>query len=88
MDNYHGFLRSDDNKIKLEASRDILKIVGITGKHTDNPVINQYFTVNNINQIDPQLSSAFGQCFRSLDDDSETIEAEYTDDMSSLEGQD
>ena len=49
IQNYHDFLTSDNEKIKLEASRDIQKTTGIMPTHT----VNQFFTsiMNQHNQV-------------------------------------
>ena len=45
IDNYSGFLTSENEKIRLEASRDVQKTTGIMPTHT----VNQFFT-NILNQ--------------------------------------
>ena len=39
LDNYKGFLESDDAKIKLTASQDVLKNTSITPSHNTNQMI-------------------------------------------------
>ena len=77
--NYYDLLKSANEKVKLEASRDVLDITGIRGKHTENPIINQYLQINVQGGVDPSLSQAFSQCFGELEADTEVIEAEFNE---------
>lgn len=77
LDPVDGFLFSPDEKIRLDATRDILKMVGIIPSHTTNNYISNVTQVNNT-----ILSPHVGQLLDGLSasitgsDDSSIIDAD------------
>jgi predicted transcriptional regulator len=56
VDNVNGFLVSDNEQYRYKASTFILEKIWKEDKHTENPVIQQYFNQTNISVIPPTIS--------------------------------
>ena len=85
--NYNELLQSENERIKLDATRDIAQIIGISGANTP-PALQQYIQINQQISVDSELKSAYDQCFSPIDDDIEVIDVELADDNSNTEGVD
>ena len=73
--NYNELLQSENERIKLDATRDIAQIIGISGANTP-PALQQYIQINQQISVDSELKSAYDQCFSPIDDDIDVIDVE------------
>ena len=75
INNYTTFLSSEDEKIRLEACRDIHKVTGISTSHTP-PGVQQFIQINVTGGIDKQLREAYQLKSDHLDSDIDVIDIE------------
>ena len=63
-----------------------LQIMGIAPSHTASVVINNLFSVQSMAIVDPSVQAALGSQLDDILSPDDVTEADYTDDMSNIEG--